>query len=41
MKAGTNASVYVVTWENSARREIGSPPRPRRLWRACQSVCSR
>ena len=41
MKAGTNASVYVVTWLISARRATPPPLNPPRLLRACQSVWSR
>ena len=39
-KAGTKASVYIATWISSGRRAAGSLSPPR-LWRACQSVCSR
>src|SRR5215212_8022350 len=39
--AGTNASVYVATCANSARRRTGSRPSPPRLCVACHSVWSR
>jgi len=38
ISAGTKVSVYVVTWENSARRISRVPRRPPRLCIACQSV---
>ena len=39
-KAGAKASVYMATCVSSGRRAAGSLSPPR-LWRACQSVCSR